>query len=685
MRRVASALAAACIAFVAASIVVFPAYAQDRAPEPVLQTEPDKPAPGNAQALPMTKDVVSGQALEQAPQEGYAEAVKGVAGVSPANSAGSANDSVNIRGIKLNLFANYRLNGGLPLTGVITAPTENKERVETLKGANALMFGIASPAGIFNLITKRAGPIDVTRLAMAGNSFGQYGGSFDVGRRFGAEKELGLRVNASAAHLENGVRNMGGNGQFYSVGFDYRLTERLSIQGDYEDYRKHVPEQAGISLLVPVNGVVPITPVPNPRNPLSGRWDMYTPHTTNQQVRADYLLDDRWKILAEAGRSDSTRSRLTARIGNYNLVTGAGGIVRVTAVSQRYTNTFSRAELQGKVSTWSLRHDLTIGASKAERDTETPRQDSVTLAQRQNIFDPIELAPPVFTRATPLPVQTSLDTAIYAYDIVSIGPKWKVLLGLRRTKNDEDNGVTRSSTTVYSPGYGVLYDVIPGVTVFASQLEGLEAGATAPVGAVNANQILPSAISTQKEIGIRDSHLKGLSLNGSYFQITRANAVTDPVTNVFGANGNIDYKGVEATLRYEFAPRWTLNAAGQSLQAIQRAPDPRIDGLAPENTPKLLGNLSLAFRPLWAPGWTLRAGATGISKRYVNPQDQGTIPGYVLYDAGVGYVTRIREHRVAFQVNVNNLANKRYWNSVQTGTYGTGMDRSIRFNARIDF
>jgi iron complex outermembrane receptor protein len=278
-----------------------------------------------------------------------------------------------------------------------------------------------------------------------------------------------------------------------------------------------------------------------------------------------------------------------------------------------------------------------------------------------------------------------LDTAIYAYDIVSIGPKWKVLLGLRRTKNDEDNGVTRSSTTVYSPGYGVLYDVIPGVTVFASQLEGLEAGATAPVGAVNANQILPSAISTQKEIGIRDSHLKGLSLNGSYFQITRANAVTDPVTNVFGANGNIDYKGVEATLRYEFAPRWTLNAAGQSLQAIQRAPDPRIDGLAPENTPKLLGNLSLAFRPLWAPGWTLRAGATGISKRYVNPQDQGTIPGYVLYDAGVGYVTRIREHRVAFQVNVNNLANKRYWNSVQTGTYGTGMDRSIRFNARIDF
>ena len=41
--------------------------------------------------------------------------------------------------------------------------------------------------------------------------------------------------------------------------------------------------------------------------------------------------------------------------------------------------------------------------------------------------------------------------------------------------------------------------------------------------------------------------------------------------------------------------------------------------------------------------------------------------------------------RVALQVTVDNAANKRYWNSVQTGTYGIGMDRSIKFNAKIDF
>jgi iron complex outermembrane receptor protein len=175
-----------------------------------------------------------------------------------------------------------------------------------------------------------------------------------------------------------------------------------------------------------------------------------------------------------------------------------------------------------------------------------------------------------------------------------------------------------------------------------------------------------------------------MSLSGSYFQITRANAVTDPVTKVFANSGDIDYKGVEATLSYEFVRRWTFTAAGQYLKAKQKTPDPTFNGFTPENTPGKLGNVSLAYRPPWIAGLTLNAGVTGISYRFVNNQEQGTIPGYALYTAGVGYVTRMYGKRVAFQVNADNLANLRYWNSVQTGTYGIGMDRSVKFSVRVD-
>src|SRR5262249_16486753 len=108
-----------------AILTAFP-LAQAQTPPKEETTELEK-APG----MPRSKEGASGGALSQA-QEGYTEAIKNVAGVVATNSAGTTNDAFAIRGIKLNLFANYRLDGGLPVTGVITNPIENKERVETL-------------------------------------------------------------------------------------------------------------------------------------------------------------------------------------------------------------------------------------------------------------------------------------------------------------------------------------------------------------------------------------------------------------------------------------------------------------------------------------------------------------------------------------------------------------------------
>ncbi len=647
-----------------------------------------------AQKLPVSKAVVSGQTLEQSSQEGYSEAVKDVAGVAPGNSKGSSNDSIYIRGIKLNLFSNYRLNGALPTAGVLTSPTENKERIETLKGANGLMFGVASPAGIINLVTKRAGDRDVTSAALLGNSFGQIGGAFDVGRRFGGGRQVGVRANASVVRLENGIHNTTGDGEFASLGLDWKVAPRLIVQGDVEYYRKHVPEQAGISLLAATaatNFMVPITPVPDPRNLLSGKWAQVRADTKNIQLRADYRFLDDWKLVAEAGVSYSFRKRFTVRIGQYDLNTGDGGVVRVNWVDQNYRNAFGRVELVGKFATWFLKHDLTFGVSQSSRESATPGQNNVTLQDTLNIFHPAEVPEPIFNPATQtsLPLQISVDTGFYAYETLSIGRQLKFLFGLRLTRDREDNGVKRSVTWSNTPALGVLYDVLPGLTLFASYMEGLEVGATAPVGAVNVYEIMPSAISTQKEIGVRLSHLRDVSLSASVYEIKRANAVTDPITGIFAQSGDIEYRGLEATLSVEFLDGWTATAALQWLRSIQRNPGDTsptsIDGLVPENTPRALGNVRLSWRLPWVRGLTLNGSASVVTRRFVNPQDQGVIPGYALYSAGIGYTTRIQKVRTAFQLTVDNIANLRYWNSVQTGTYGTGMDRSFKASAKFDF
>ena len=293
---------------------------------------------------------------------------------------------------------------------------------------------------------------------------------------------------------------------------------------------------------------------------------------------------------------------------------------------------------------------------------------------------PVPINPP-----TALAPQISKDVGLYTYDTMGIGPKAKLLFGFRETNSKQDNGLTQSSAKVGSPAAGFLYDILPTTTLFGSYMKGLEDGAVSPVNAANPNVILAPGITTQEEIGIRDSYFRGLSISASYFDISHVNAVIDSLTNIFSNNGTIHYRGAEAVIAYEINRQWTINAAGQRLNAVQVTDDPKIRGLTPENTPTFIGNIFLTHRSYLVPGLTLTAGASYVAERFVNPQDQGTIPGYTLYSIGAGYATKVAGHRTTFQLSVDNVANLRYWNSAQQGSFGTGMDRSIKINAKYDF
>ena len=665
---------------------------ETKAPVTLSTAEPGIVEGGGAAesgSLPMTKTVVSSEEIEDT-QDGYAEAVKNVAGVTSNNGKGTANDSIKIRGIQLNLFNSYRLNGGLPTAGVISSPIENKERVEVLKGANALMFGIASPGGIVNLVTKRAGEQTVATGTFSGNSFGQYGGTVDLGQRFGSEKQVGVRVNASATHYENGVDGASGNGKFASVGADWKVTRDLKLSLDYEHYTRHVVEQGLINVLKPVNGVIAVPRVPDPTRLLSGPWAVYSPRTDNYQVRLDYKLAKNWNIMAEGGQSRSERSRFTTRVGNYDVVTGNGTATTTIVQDQRYVNTFYRAEIDGRFSTGIFKHDLTVGVASSERYANQPVATAVAVG-RQNIYNPSPLPAPRMPGGpltyTP---QDSRDIGVYVYDAIQLHRQWKLLTGVRETFYEATNTAANGSRTTErsrtrSPAVGLLYDVLPGTTVYASYMKGLEETGSAPVGTVNQYQILPPASATQVEVGLRTA-VGGFNGNVALFDITRANAVVDPLLNVFRLDGTNKFRGAEVTANLDLSRHWALNAAGQYLQAEQNPQfNHSLSGKVPENTPTFTGNFSVTHRPAWLAGLSFNAGVSYVGSRYVNALNQAQIPGVTLFTAGVGYATKIAGRRVSLQFSADNLANKRYWNSVSSGTYGAGMVRSFRFNAKVEF
>jgi iron complex outermembrane receptor protein len=108
-------------------------------------------------------------------------------------------------------------------------------------------------------------------------------------------------------------------------------------------------------------------------------------------------------------------------------------------------------------------------------------------------------------------------------------------------------------------------------------------------------------------------------------------------------------------------------------------------GKQPENTAKKTGSVLIEYKPSYLPGFSVNAGAYYTGRRAVNNENQAFIPGYTLYTAGARYVTRLMGYQTSFQINVENLGNKSYWSATGGNLLASGLPRTVKFSAKIDF
>lgn len=143
------------------------------------------------------------------------------------------------------------------------------ERVEVFRGANSFINGAApggsGVGGAFNLVPKRAGENDVTRLTLGTETGGQVYAAADASYRFGPDRAWGLRANLARRDGENATdedRELG----MGSLGVDYR-GERLRLSADigWQDQRTDRPRPS----ITPVGGIRS-HPMPIPTSPSLG-------------------------------------------------------------------------------------------------------------------------------------------------------------------------------------------------------------------------------------------------------------------------------------------------------------------------------------------------------------------------------------------------------------------------------
>ncbi|MGF6754461.1 TonB-dependent siderophore receptor [Paraburkholderia sp. GAS42] len=634
--------------------------------------------------VPATVNVVTSDVLKAQAATGLYDALRNVAGVVRQQLNGIAYDNLSIRGIPLDNRTSYYLDGVLPIDNNIWMPMEDKDRVEVLKGASALYYGFAVPAGIVNMVTKRAGSTPVTSASVLVDSSGSVGVHADLARRFGAENQFGIRVNAMDEHLETPITGDRGYRKFESVALDWQATRRLSFKYDLEHIDQRVVEQAGITPLAAVKGVITLPRLPDASTLLVPNDKKTNATATSQLFRADYLISDNWSANVSVGQSITQRDRWLWIMQKYNVNTGAGTLQGSKQNGQFYESKIVRAEMNGDFHTGSIHHDVTFGVSQTWQFQ--PDFTTYYYTAAQNLYAPVSIAKLTAAGSKAFYAQHISNGGAYVFDRIDLTPQLQFTPGLRYA----DYHATQANTPTQdvnrtSPSASLVYKLTPRTSVYASYIEGLESAGSAPATASNAYQVLPAAVSKQEEIGVRHRFSNDSLASIALFQIRQPAASTD-ANNIYALNGTGRYRGLEFSYQGDITGDLSIVTTAMWLNArLVDSTDATTLGKRPENTPRYTGSIFLNYRIPHVTGLSFNGGAYFVGSRPINDANQATIPGYTLFSAGARYATQIFGKGATFQLNVENAFNKHYWASAGSSQLGIGLERTVSLTSTFDF
>lgn len=637
--------------------------------------------------VPLTNNVVTREVLDAQGTNTLHGALRNTAGVTHAQISNSTYDNISIRGILVENRGNYRLNGSLPIINLIDTPLENKERVEVLKGASSMYYGLVPPSGVVNFVTKRAGKVPVTSVATSINNHGAVDAHVDIGRRFGEDDSMGLRLNAVAGKQDTGINNYKGDRQLISAAYDWKVNRRFTLKADVEHYRKDVSEQAAITLPTAVGGVITLPGVPDNKTNLAGEWQRYNAEATNALLRGDIVLSDDWSLVLETGRAETVRDRRYSQFQNYNLATGAGSLRISFANGQRYVNNNQRAEVTGRMTAGAVLHELTAGYTQNKRWAYSGDSASnVTVSQ--NLYNPVEIAPLNPAITTVGNISSIHDKGVYVFDRVMLSERWQVLAGLRASDYSNQSATSQYSVNEVSPNASLMFKPQADTSIYVSYLEGLEETGTAPASRANAGEVLAPAVNKQYELGFKTRAWRKIMAQAALFQIERPQTTVD-ASNRFIIGGKSQYRGLELSASGEVTSQFAMVASALLMDAeivsVTAGGDNAGElGMTPENTPRRTFSLFGEYRLKDVAGLAFSAGAYHVGERAVNNLNQAWVDAYTTYSVGTRYRTKWDGRNVTLQANIDNLMDKDYWASAGNGLLATGAPRTLRVAAKFD-
>lgn len=579
------------------------------------------------------------------------------------------------------------------------------ERVEVFRGANSFLNG-AAPAGsgvggAINLLPKRASNTPLTQLTAGAESGGQGYGALDIGRRFGPEGRIGLRVNAARRAGETAVEAEKHELGVMAVGMDYRGGDfRLSADVGYQDYKLTAPRPS----VTAVAGIA-LPPAPDASENFAQPWSYSNERDTFGTARAEYdVAQDvvAWAAFgARSGRESNSLASLT--------VSNTAGVARASRFDNERKDTVRTGEVgvRGKWRTGAIGHSLALSASGYWLDSRNAFGTSSPVFAT-NLYTPVSVAQPALTSTTggdlnaPATTHKSILSSYALADTMAwLDARLLLTVGARRQtiKDASYSYVTKAQTAKYdqsdvTPVAGLVYKFTPKLSAYGNYIEALQKGAVAS-GTVNGAPVknlgatFAPYTSRQKEVGLKYD-AGTLGLNAAVFTTSQPSTYIDALTATFGVFGQQRNRGVEVSA-YGQPLRGVRVLGGVTLLDAEqvRTVNGTNNGKDVLGVPDTQFNLGGEWDVPGARGLTLTARTVYTASQYADAGNTQQLPSWTRLDLSARYVANLGERMVTLRARVDNVANRNYWASAG-GASGAGYlvlaaPRTFALSATVDF
>jgi iron complex outermembrane receptor protein len=619
------------------------------------------------------------------------------------NSASDEDGSINIRGFRTALSSGAGSLNGLAGMAPLRAPDMDYiERVEVLKGPSALLNGIATaaaqngPGGTYNLVTKQAGDEPLTELTARYGSRSQLGAHLDVGRRFGAENQFGLRVNGAYRDGDTPVDPISAEVGSAAINLDYR-GERVRISADIAHQSSDASPQIVQQLAVTTLGVVP--KAPDAGTSLNSVWSEQPSKLTLGMVRGEVDVTDTVTAYAAIGKQKLDFSLIGPNQPTLRDASGTYGFTNAEHSNFAYDVLSMQGGLRATAVTGPVNHAFSLNLSQSRMEY---RESQATSAYTDttNIYDPVfGPAPFVADPGAPKKSNETRVPSIGVADTLSIlDERIQFIAGIRHQKVESDNfnTTTGAETSSYegkawTPALGLIVKPWQKVSLYANYIENLQAGTIVGTTFANSGEVFEPYVSKQYEAGVKvDSGTVTTTL--AAFQIAQPNTISiaDPNGGLptLALDGEVRNRGIELNAYGELMPSVRLMGGVTGIDARQmKTQDGLYDGNRDDGIPIIRTVVGGEWDTPFLQDLTLTGRVTYTGDQVVSSFNEDLkIPSWSVVDLGTRYVldSPWNGKPVTLRFNVDNAFDKDYWSGTNNRYIQLGAPRTFRFSATFD-